>query len=302
MTRFVYACFLLPISRLPLWALYGISNVLRFFVQRVFGYRLRVVRENVARSFPEKSEAERKAIVDEFYAHFCDLIVESIKAFTISSPEIQKRFVFTNPQVLDDFYLAGKSVILVGGHFNNWEWLAVALKQQMKHRCIGIYKPLSNRFLDTRMRETRSQYGLEMLPIKEVPGFFRAAAADRSTEPFTIIFGIDQSPGDPRKAHWTKFLHQDTGVPFGAEKYAKEYGIPVCFGVIHKVRRGYYTFETRPLTETPTETKHGWILEEASRWLETEIRRVPPYWLWSHRRWKHAKPAEFGTTPRLDRV
>lgn len=292
MTRFLYLCLLLPISRLPLWVMYGFSNVLRFLVQHVFRYRLAVVRENVARSFPEKSKAEQKAIVDEFYSHFCDLIVESIKSFSISSQEIQERFAFTTPEVLDAYYLAGKSVILVGGHFNNWEWVAVALKQQMKHRCIGIYKPLNNRFVDSRMRETRTQYGLEMIPMKDVPEFFRVAGADRSTEPFAVFFAIDQSPGDPRKAHWTKFLHQDTGVPFGAEKYAKQYGIPVCFGVIHKVRRGYYTLETRPLTEHPGETPHGWILEEASRLLEAEIRRAPPYWLWSHRRWKHAKPAE----------
>jgi KDO2-lipid IV(A) lauroyltransferase len=106
-----------------------------------------------------------------------------------------------------------------------------------------------------------------------------------------MIFGIDQSPGDPKKAHWMTFLNQETGVPFGAEKYAREYDLPVFFGIIRKQSRGRYTFEFHPITERPRAVKSGEIVEEVSRRLEFEIRRDPRYWLWSHRRWKHRRPA-----------
>lgn len=292
MTAVLYTLIVLPISRLPMAALYRVSDLFFVLVYRVFRYRRRVVEENLARSFPEKSAAERSLIAREFYGHFCDLIVESFKSFTVSDAEIRSRFRVSNPEVLAPYFAAGRSVVLAGGHYNNWEWLAVALRQQIPHRAVAIYKPLSNRFLDEKMRETRGKYGLEMLPMREVPAFFRAAVADPKTVPYAMIFGADQSPGDPRKAHWMTFLGQDTGVPFGAEKYAREYDLPVFFGVIRKVSRGKYVFELQPLTDRPREAATGAIIEEVTRRLENEIRKDPRYWLWTHRRWKHRRPSD----------
>jgi KDO2-lipid IV(A) lauroyltransferase len=290
MTAVVYFLIILPISRLPMGVLYGISDLLFVLMFRLVRYRRKVVAGNLARSFPEKSEEELGRLERDFYRHFCDLVVESFKGFTISDAEIRARFRVLNPEVLDPYFRAGKSVVLSGGHYNNWEWLAVALRQQIPHRAVAIYKPLSNRFLDVKMRETRGKFGLEMLPMREVPEFFRRAAADPRTVPFAMIFGSDQSPGDPRKAHWMRFLNQDTGVVFGTEKYAKEYDLPVFFGVIRKVARGKYAFELSLVTETPREAAPGEIVGEVTRRLEAEIRKDPRYWLWTHRRWKHRRP------------
>ncbi|MBS1961464.1 MAG: lysophospholipid acyltransferase family protein [Bdellovibrionales bacterium] len=292
MTAVLYTLFVLPISRLPMRALYLLSDAFFVLIFYVLRYRRRVVEENLARSFPEKSAAERVVIARDFYRHFCDLIVESFKSFTISDAEIRARFRVANPEILVPFFEAGRSVVLAGGHYNNWEWLAVALRQQIPHRAVAIYKPLSNRFLEGKMRETRGKYGLEMLPMREVPAFFRAAAADPRTVPYAMIFGSDQSPGDPRKAHWMTFLGQDTGVTFGAEKYAKEYDLPIFFGVIRKVSRGKYLFELQPITDRPREAAPGALIEEVTRRLEAEIRQDPRYWLWTHRRWKHRRPAD----------
>ena len=294
MTAAIYMLLILPISRLPMSILYVFSDGLFFLVFYVVRYRRKVVEENLARSFPEKSAAERAKISRAFFRHFCDLIVESFKSFTISDTEIRKRYQVLNPEALEPYFRAGRSVILSGGHYNNWEWLAVALRQQILHRAVAIYKPLSNTFLEKKMRETRGKYGLELLPMRDVPAFFREAAANPDTVPYMMIFGSDQSPGDPRKAHWMKFLNQDTGVVFGTEKYAKEYNLPVFFGMIRKHSRGYYSIEFHPITERPRSVlQPGEIVEEVTRRLEFEIRKKPEFWLWSHRRWKHKRPTDF---------
>jgi KDO2-lipid IV(A) lauroyltransferase len=290
MTSLVYYLLVIPVSRLPMPMLYAISNLAFILVFHVVRYRRKVVKGNFARAFPEKSAAERARLERDFYRHFCDLIVESFKGFTISDAEIRERFRVLNPEILAPYFRAGKSVALSGGHYNNWEWLAVALRQQIPHRAVAIYKPLSNRFLERKMQETRGKFGLEMLPMRDVPEFFRRSAEDSRTVPFAMIFGSDQSPGDPQKAHWMTFLNQDTGVVFGTEKYAKEYDLPVFFGLIRKVARGKYTFELSPLTETPRAAKPGEIVGEVTRRLEAEIRNDPRYWLWTHRRWKHRRP------------
>lgn len=292
MSGLLYYGIIFPISLLPTGVLYRISDLLYLLTFYVVGYRKKVVFQNISRSFPELSPKEHSVIAREFYRHFCDLIVESFKGFTISESEIRKRFRFKNPEVLDEAFSVGQSAMLIGGHYGNWEWLAVGIPGQMKHRGVAVYKPLSNLFFDEKMRKTRGRFGLEMIPIPKVPEFFRnEMVKEESKKPFLAIFGIDQSPGDPRKAHWTTFLGQDTGIPFGAEKYAKLYNLPVFFGVILKEKRGHYSFRIQKILDAGTAMPHGWILEEGSRLLENEIRRVPAYWLWSHRRWKHRKPA-----------
>ena len=138
------------------------------------------------------------------------------------------------------------------------------------------------------MRETRGKFGLQLVPMKLTKKYF----TETTSTPRAIIFGSDQSPSDPKKAYWTKFLSQDTGVQYGVEKFALDYNWPVIYGQINKVKRGYYEIEYKLISETPSETKYGEITEKHTQELEKGILKSPQYWLWSHRRWKHKRPTD----------
>ncbi len=282
----LYFCIILPVSLLPFFVLYRLSDLLFWLFYYVLRYRRKVVENNIRHSFPQKEKSEQQEIVRNFYRHFCDLFVESLKLFTISKKSVLSRLHVVNPALADKYFANGKSVILVGGHYNNWELLAVAIDAQLKHHCVALYKPLTNKFFDIRMRRTRGKFGLEMLSIRETGNFFE----NRKAELNAVIFGSDQAPGNPRKAYWMKFLNQDTAVLFGTEKYARDYNLPVLYGRINKVSRGHYTFELELITDDPKSMKYGAITEAHTMLLEKDINRHPQYWLWSHRRWKHKKP------------
>jgi KDO2-lipid IV(A) lauroyltransferase len=282
----LYYLIIIPISLLPFPLLYGLSDFLFFLFYYVLGYRKKIVLGNIQRSFPERSDQEHKAISKKFYRHFCDLILESLKTFTISEKEVLKRVVCKNPEVLNDYFDKKQSVILAGGHYNNWELFAVGIDQLIKHKTIGIYKPLSNTYFDKKMRKTRSKYGLYMISTKIVKEVFE----EEKNNLTVTIFAIDQSPGNPKNSYWMKFLNQDTAVLYGTEKYAKEYNYPVVYGRINKEKRGYYSFEFFNVTDQPSATRYGEITEKITHLLEQDILRLPQYWLWSHRRWKHKKP------------
>jgi KDO2-lipid IV(A) lauroyltransferase len=252
---------------------------------RVFGYRKKVVLTNLRNSFPEKNEVEIRKIASLFYRHLCDVIMESLKSFTISQDEILQRMVLTNPDLLNSYYDKGKSIILSGGHYNNWEWIAVGLDQQMKHQTVAIYKTLTNKFFDEKMRNTRSRYGLKMISTKKVKSFLE----ESKNELTATIFANDQSPRKTDNNFWMKFLNQDTAVPFGAEKFAKDYNYPVLFGSINKVKRGFYTITFEVVENDPVNSPHGYISEKTTKILEEQIIKEPQYWLWTHRRWKHKR-------------
>lgn len=279
----LYYLVIIPISLLPFPLLYGLSDFLFILFYYVLGYRKKIVLGNIQRSFPEKSHDEHLEIAKKFYQHFCDLILESLKTFTISEKEVLKRVTCKNPEVINKYYDRKQSVILAGGHYNNWEIFAVAVSALIKHKAIAIYKPLSNKYFDKKMRDTRSKYGLYMISTKIVKQIFEQEANNLTA----TIFAIDQSPSNPKSAHWMKFLNQDTAVLFGTEKYAKAYNYPVVYGRINKEKRGHYSFEFFDVTDQPAATAHGEITEKITQLLETDIRNIPEYWLWSHRRWKH---------------
>ena len=276
---------IIPISLLPFPLLYLLSDFLFFIFYSLLGYRKKIVVGNICNSFPEKSKQEINEITQLFYRHFCDVIVESLKSFTISDAQISKRMILKNPELLNNYYDNKQSVILAGGHYNNWEWIAVALDKQLKHQSIAIYKTLSNKFFDEKMRSTRGKFGLLMVSTKLVAETF----SKFKNELTATIFAIDQSPSNPKKCYWMNFLNQDTPVLFGTEKFAKDYNQPVLFGTITKVKRGFYQIEFQTVTDHPTNTEHGFITEKTTKLLEAEIIKAPQYWLWTHRRWKHKR-------------
>lgn len=286
MSKILYYLVLKPVSWLPSPALYVLSDFLFLVLYRIVGYRKKVVRTNLKNSFPDKSEQERRAIEAKFYHHLFDLILEGIRNFSISEAELLRRCPVTNPEIFEYYAANNKSVIIVAGHYNNWETAAMACAKQIVHHPIGIYSPLSDPFMDKKAKDSRSKYGLEMVSKKLVKETFEKYRGQQLT---ATMFGADQSPSNAAKAYWMRFLNQDTAVTFGTEKFAVEYDYPVVYGYIQKLRRGYYQMTFIPLEDNPTAAPYGSITEKHTRMLEQHILEAPEYWLWTHRRWKRKR-------------
>lgn len=282
----IYYLVLWPLSRMSFGLLHLHSSAMYFVLYYIIGYRKKVVNENLARSFPEKTDAERNAIAKEFYKHLSDVFLEGVKAFNISKDELRKHLVCKNPELIRKYYDEGKEVVITVGHYGSWELFLTGINLYIRHRAVVIYQPLANAYLDKKLREKRSEYRTMMLPTKEVKAFF---AAPRK-ELCATVFAIDQSPPHPDRCYWMNFLNQETGVLFGAEKYAKEYDMPVVYARIRREKRGYYSIEFVDVSAKPRETAHGAVTEKVTRLLENDINETPAYWLWSHKRWKHKRP------------
>lgn len=167
----LYYLFLIPLSLLPFSVLYLISDGLFILLYYAIGYRRKIIYENLKNSFPAKSETELKSIQKKFYRHFCDLIVESVKAFTIVESSLHKRIRAVNNNLLEEYFVKGKSVVLVTCHYGNWEWGAMTFPTQSPHKSVAIYLPLNNKFLNKKFEKSRSRFGTQLIPVKHVPRF-----------------------------------------------------------------------------------------------------------------------------------
>ena len=285
-SKLLFYLVILPISKLPFSVLYLISDFLYLALYKVIGYRTKVVRANLENSFADKSGAEIKELEAKFYSHLCDLVVESLKAFSISLEDAKMRIKDRNIEVVNQYHKQGRQVVLVGGHYGNWELFAITIGATTEHESIALYTPLKNEFINEKITESRSKYGLGMLSIKEI----KSKLTDINSGLYAIIFGADQSPRKTQRAYWMKFLNQETGVQFGTEKFAKEFNAVVIFTNIYKVKRGYYELQYDVITEQPNEEELGYISKTHTQMLEKVIQAQPEYWLWSHKRWKHKRP------------
>lgn len=286
MSALLYYCVVYPLSLLPLWILYRISDLLFLLFMSILPYRKKVVAANIQRSFPELSARDHAVLVRGFYRHFSDLLIESIKNLSISKEELLRRMKVVNPEVLQDLEKSGKSVLIVSGHFNNWEWFITAQALLVPFESYGIGMPLSNGFWDKKLTERRQRFGLTVVNAQNYKSIFT-----RST-PVSVLVLSDQAPSDGRKSYWMEFLQQPTPILFGVEQMANEFDLNVVYCQLNKVKRGSYEIEFQLLTSEPRSLSYGKLTEQHVQLLEQSILDQPCHWLWSHKRWKREIPTD----------
>ncbi|MEO8069131.1 MAG: lysophospholipid acyltransferase family protein [Flavobacteriales bacterium] len=279
--------FLYGISLLPFPLLYLLSDFTFFLVYRVFGYRKEVVMTNLRNSFPEKSEAELHAIMKRFYVWFCDLTLETLKTLTIAPEAVKERVSFPDAHVFKRFAEKKQSVIIVMGHYGNWELAGARFAVEPGlHRLIVIYHPLQNPYFEKLIVHMRTRLGNRLYAMAET---FKGMVRDRAQLTATA-FIADQTPA-PESAYWTTFLNQHTPVFTGTGKIATKLGYPVIYLSIRQPRRGRYEMCAEVLVQEPKNLTEDAINELHTQRLEADIRNKPDLWLWTHRRWKHKRPA-----------
>lgn len=280
--------FLRLLAKIPLAGMYLISGAAFFLIYYVIGYRKKVVVENLRHAFPEKTGEERKQITRSFYRHFCDLLLEAIKMNSINKEELKKRMQVKNPEVVNRFFEEGKSVVVLTMHYNNWEWASV-FPLFIKHRVLGVYKPLHNKPYDEFLNGNRSRFGASMVPNALI--LRKVIEARDEKEPVFIWLAGDQTPPFFHR-FWMMFLNQETMFYPGPAAISRRFNYPVIFQKTEKKKRGFYEITFEVLTEHPKDLSDEEIMESYIQKMEKTINRHPEYYLWSHKRWKNKRPAD----------
>lgn len=278
------------LSLLPLRVLYFLSDLLFYPLYYAVRYRRDIIRDNLTQSFPEKSREEIIRIEKQFYAFFCDYVVETLKLFSISEKQLKRRMTFEGAdEMVRAMEKENKNFCFIYlGHYCNWEWVASLPYLMPKHILCGqIYHPLRNQAFDRLFLRLRNQFGGECIPMKET--LRRIVELKRSGQKAIIGFIADQTPKWNSIHHWTEFMYRDTPVFIGTEKIGKQVDALIYYADMKRIKRGYYHCVFKPLSHNVKEVPDFELTDQFTRELERMIRENPPYWLWSHNRWKRTK-------------
>lgn len=285
LTRIAFYLIFYPLSFLPLYFLYILSYPLYFLLAYILRYRKKIIDKNLTKSFPNWDEKTIKKTRNEFYWHLTQLGVEMLKMLSLSRKNVMRRYHCSNPELVNKYFEQGKSVVLMSSHYNNWEWMVLSLDMQFKHHGIGVGAHNTNKVFEKLINRARTRYGTQVVfhdNVREVMSYH-----ETNHVPAAYMILSDQNPSNPKRCFVADFLNQKTGFIRGSEGFARKYDLPVLYYKVIKEKLGSYRIDVELITENPNELPDGAIMQRYTELLEDTLKSNPPYWLWSHRRWKH---------------
>jgi KDO2-lipid IV(A) lauroyltransferase len=217
-----------------------------------------------------------------YYLGFAQMLMEIVKSVRMPAEELRQRVRMVNVEAPRALLAQGKSVLLVAAHQCNWEWMLLALSIELGYPVDAAYKPLVNNWAEREMKKVRTRFGSRLVPAKDLlPDILKRRDVVRA-----VAMVADQEPTTSEHKYWTHFLGRDTAFYMGPEEIARVTRFPVFFIAMRRCGRGCYEMEFQPLAEAGQVGPTGTLTERYARLVEQQIHSAPPYWPWSHKRWK----------------
>jgi len=270
------------------------TKALAWILMRITKKRILVGRENLNHAFPGKyTTAELDNLIETGYEHFCRMMVEAVWADRmISKRNYREYIVFPDLEMTKQYtraLLGDRPVLLVTGHFGNWE-LSGVLMGLLGFPSYAIARPLDNTFLDAWFRRWRQQNGQKIIAkkgefdlIEEAlrKGGSLATLGDQDAGSRGMFVNFFNRPASTHKAVALLAMgHDALMVVTGTARIGNGYHYHLYFEDFIDPRDYQHQPDAvRAITTRYTEA------------LERMIRRHPEQYLWIHRRWKHQPAA-----------
>lgn len=258
-----------------------------------FGYRRvkirrEVVEDHLRLAFPDWDDTRVKATAEAAYAHLGREMMTTLLLSHMSREQVSAKV--RHEVGRERFYEAfreGKGVVLVGGHFGNWELGAASVAAQ-GYPVDGIYQPMRNPLFNEAVVQARRRLGLELI----ARGGASKEALHSLREGRIVGFVADQNAG--RSGVFVPFFGRHASTHRGAALLAIRSGAPIFAAAA--IRQGDHYFG---YTEEITASREGELDEVVYRLtaaytavLEKLVRHWPEQYFWHHRRWKTRPPTE----------
>ncbi len=282
---------------LPLNFLYGLGDFSAWGMNKLLRYRKDVVYTNLARSFPHVDYRQIKCWADDFYRHLGEIIAETIWfAGCKGRPERlrkQKIYTYTNTDLLLDMR-EKRGVICMRSHMGNWEVAGgiYEFNEEFKmserlpvEELFVAYKPMNSKVSDKVFHDNRCAVLPGYKGMLKDSELLRHVIKHKDIRPVYMVIA-DQFPY--KACHPARdFLGQSTQGMIGAFSLAHKLGFAVMTSREARDGRGHYRCTYEILSEDASKDNPEDLMNLYFQKLEEDIRKDPPNWLWSHKRWQY---------------
>lgn len=271
------------IGLLPDVCVRGLARVISFFVFTVFRYRRKIMRENIATAFPDKTEAERQQIEGDACLHLAMSLLEFLKIPTLTRRSYEGAFRVEGLEHYEAARAKGKGLLVLTGHLGSFELSAGAMAQRMEEEVLVIVKSFPEA-LDRFVSSVRTGTDLTVVPAKgAIRPVFKAMKKEA-----TVVFVQDQN-STRHIGVFVDFFGKEACTMSGLAVVALRTEAPVVGVSIWREAQGHVLAFHPEIPLEPQADKQDSIVHMTqvyTRFIEERIRENPSQWLWTHRRWK----------------
>ncbi len=257
------------------WRVPLMGAILRGPVGRIAGYRLRAM-DNLALIWPDMDLKQRQKIASEALDSAGRTLIENYS--TAGFLARQSQLIPQGPGVaaLAKAQAEGRAVILVSGHFGNYEAARACLVAQ-GYTIGGLYRPMSNSYFNAHYVRTMEAFGGPIFPQGRAgtTGFVKHLKAGG-----LLVLLFDQRAGSDQ----IKFLGEPARTALSAAELALRYKADLI--PVYATRQPDGLSFAVDLEAPIPHTNALEMTTQLTRSLEARVKAHPGQWFWIHRRWR----------------
>ena len=250
------------------------------------GIRSHVTLENLERAFPEWNRAAARRMAARSYGNLGIVFFEFLYLRFASRRKVERGLEIENLEDVRTRIFGKNGSILLSGHIGNWEWLALGCALRIAAPIEVIIKNQRSSVAERFLLRMRTRFGNRMLNAGNVRAIYRAL---RTGGRIAILGDQTASAEDVRVPFFGRLVPTFEGTA----RLALATRAPILF--LQPYERTAYGYRARfievPFDElaevSPDNIRE--LTARHTRVLEAAVREHPEFWLWQHRRWKHAK-------------
>jgi KDO2-lipid IV(A) lauroyltransferase len=261
----------------------GFAKFLSWILLHLIPKRLQITIDNLKYAYPDKSDDWLKKTAKATFVSLATTYLEALALVKMSEAEIKNKIKFSNPELIIQLHSKGKGLILLSGHFGNWELIAYAG---------GLYSGLQ-----IVIPVVEQKYGGDILNASREAGGNKTIPKNKAARELmkTILSGsciamlADQS-ADKDKDLFVDFFGRPAVTYRAPADIALKYSVPIVMGFAVRQNDGTYKVDLAELKHDDLDYSEANVKELTQRHvkvLEDNIKEYPEQWAWMHRRWKH---------------
>ncbi len=251
--------------------------------------RDRLAMRNLAATFPEKNEAERRRIIDECWRHFGREALETIRMQHVPIEKIPSYCPIVNAHLVEEAIALGRGVILISAHYGAWEIAGLAIMALVPN-VVTVARPLDNELLERDLVRIRALTGAEVVDRQRA-----ARPLLKTLQQKGVIVLLPDQAVQPREGILVPFLGRPAWTTDAPAKMALRQSSEIVFGFCIPGTTGHRLEFEEPIRidQLSDDEKNAEAL--TTRINDVISRRIaarPELWLWMHDRWKGNAPGE----------
>ncbi|MFA6440058.1 MAG: lysophospholipid acyltransferase family protein [Bacteriovoracaceae bacterium] len=284
---FFFRILLYVIRQFSFRTIQRMGSAFGWFIFSVIGVRKGLVLDNLHHAFPEKSEEEIQHIARGSYRNLFTAYFEILYLDKLPKEFFLRNISFPEAQKFKELLQRGKGLIVLTGHYGNWELCALSVPVLFPQKYTIVVQKQRNPYVNDFMTRMRSRFGASLVVMERA---LRESLRGLSNNEVIALIA-DQS--GPESGIYAEFFGRPASTHQGPAVFQLRSGAPMVMVMLIREGMGKFRIELEEIDTGGLAGSNDEKIQEITRRhvavLEKHVRLHPEHWLWMHKRWKHTE-------------